>query len=208
MYKTKKMNYAIIAIIYFIVMMFGYLIMGVLYKRGVEHYSIIQWLLLIVAVLIVIIKDKSIVNLGFTLEKIKLNALFAGVIIAVAIVCAFLFTDRSANIIIKAVFYYLIFIAFQEEIVFRGFMQNYLFGLDANRKITYIIGAIMFALMHLPFQMFVNNMVSLLYVVVAMPQLVFTFLFHLLMCFITYKRNDILIPTALHFAIDFVQAVL
>lgn len=208
MYQTKKKNYAIIAIIYFIVMMFGYLIMGILYKHGVEYYSIIQWLLLIVAVLIVIIKDKSIVNLGFTRKKIKWNALFAGVIIAVAIVFAFLFTDRSTNIIIKAVFYYLIFIAFQEEIVFRGFMQNYLFGLNANRKIIYIIGAVLFALMHLPFQMFVNDMVSLSYVFVAMPQLIFTFWFHLLMCFITYKRNDILIPTALHFAIDFVQAVL
>ena len=208
MYKTKKKNYAIIAIIYFIMMMLGYFAMGVLYKCGVEYYSIILWLLLIVAILIVIIKDKSIINLGFTRKKIKCNALFAGIIIAVAIIFAFLFTDRSANIIIKAVFYYLIFIAFQEEIIFRGFIQNYLFGLSANRKVTFIIGAVMFALIHLPFQMFVNDMVSLSYVIVAMPQLIFTFLFHLLMCFITYKRNDILIPTALHFAIDFVQAVL
>lgn len=208
MYKTKKKNYAIIAIIYFIVMLFGYLVMGVLYKCGVEYYSIILWLLLIVAVLIVIIKDKSIINLGFTRKKIKWNALFAGIIITVTIIFAFLFTDRSANIIIKAVFYYLIFIAFQEEIIFRGFIQNYLFGLNTNWKITYIIGAVMFALIHLPFQMFVNDMVSFSYVIVAMPQLVFTFLFHLLMCFITYKRNDILIPTALHFAIDFVQAVI
>ena len=110
MYKTKKKNYAIIAIIYFIVMLFGYLVMGVLYKCGVEYYSIILWLLLIVAVLIVIIKDKSIINLGFTRKKIKWNALFAGIIITVTIIFAFLFTDRSANIIIKAVFYYLIFI--------------------------------------------------------------------------------------------------
>ncbi len=208
MYQTKKKNYAIIAIVYFVAMIFGYLIMGVLYKCGVEYYSVIQWLLLIAAVLIAIIKDKSVVNLGFTRKKIKWNVLFAGVIIAAAIVFAFLFTDRSTNIIIRAVFYYLIFIAFQEEVVFRGFLQNYLFGLNVNRKITYTIGAVMFALMHLPFQMFVNDMVSLSYVIVAMPQLIFTFLFHLLMCFITYKRNDILIPTALHFAIDFVQAVL
>lgn len=41
-----------------------------------------------------------------------------------------------------------------------------------------------------------------------MPQLIFTFVFHLVMCFIIYKRKDILIPTALHFALDFVQAVL
>lgn len=208
MYQTKNKMYAIIAILYYIVMMFGYLIMGVLYKRGIEYYSIIQWLLLLSAVIIEIIKDKNITNLGFTKEKIKPNLLLAGVIIAVAIVFAFFYTDKSAIVITKAVFYYLFFIAFQEEIVFRGFIQNYLFGLDANRKNIYIIGAVMFALMHLPFQMFVNDMVSWSYIIFAMPQLVFTFLFHLLMCFITYKRNDILIPTALHFAIDFVPAVM
>lgn len=208
MYQTKKKTCAIIVIIYFVMMMAGYLIMGVLYKRGIGYYSIIQWLLLIVAVLIVIIKDKSIRNLGFTSEKIKMNVLFAGVIIAVTIVFAFLFTNRSANVIVKAIFYYLIYIALQEEIIFRGFIQNYLFGLKVNRKIAYIIGATMFALMHLPFQMFVNDMVSLSYIIVAIPQLAFTFLFHLLMCCITYNRNDIVIPTALHFAIDFVQAVL
>ena len=208
MYQTKNKMYAIIAILYYIVMMFGYLIMGVLYKRGIEYYSIIQWLLLLSAVIIEIIKDKNITNLGFTKEKIKPNLLLAGVIIAVAIVFAFFYTDKSAIVITKAVFYYLFFIAFQEEIVFRGFIQNYLFGLDANRKNIYIIGAVMFALMHLPFQMFVNDMVSWSYIIIAIPQLVFTFLFHLLMCFITYKRNDILIPTALHFALDFVQAVM
>ncbi len=208
MYQTKKKTYAIIATLYFIVMIFGYLIMGVLYKRGIEYYSIIQWLLLISAVLIVIIKDKSITNLGFTKEKITPNLLLAGVIIVVAVGFAIIYTDRSAIVIAKATFYYLLFIAFQEEMIFRGFIQNYLFGLDINRKIIYITGAVMFALMHLPFQMFVNDMVSLSYIFVAMPQLAFTFLFHLLMCFITYKRKDILVSTALHFAIDFVQAVL
>lgn len=160
------------------------------------------------AVLIAVIKDRSVICLGFTKEKIKTNLLVSGIIIAASIVFAFLYADRPAAVIVKAVFYYLFYIALLEEIIFRGFLQSYLFGLPVNTKIIYIIGAVMFALMHLPFQMFVNNMISLSYVVVAMPQLIFTFVFHLVMCFITYKRKDILIPTALHFALDFVQAVL
>ena len=87
-------------------------------------------------------------------------------------------------------------------------MQNYLFGLRLNRKIIYAIGAVFFALVHLPFQMFVNDMVSFSYIITAIPQLIFTFFLHLAMCFITYKRKDILIPAALHFALNFVQEVL
>lgn len=208
MYQKKNKSYAIIAILYFIAIIFGYLAMGVLYKRGITYYYVIQWLLLVGAVLIVVIKDKSVICLGFTKEKIKTNLLVAGVIIAASIVFAFLYADRSVAVIVRAVFYYLLYIALLEEIIFRGFLQSYLFGLPVNTKIIHIIGAVMFALMHLPFQMFVNNMLSLSYVVVAMPQLIFTFVFHLVMCFITYKRKDILIPTALHFALDFVQAVL
>lgn len=208
MYQKRNKTYAVIAILYFIAIMFGYLAMGVLYKRGITYYYVIQWLLLASAVLIAVIKDKSVICLGFTKEKIKTNLLVAGGIIAASIVFAFLYADRSAAVIVRAVFYYLFYIALLEEIIFRGFLQSYLFGLPINTKIIYIIGAVMFALMHLPFQMFVNNMISLSYVVVAMPQLIFTFVFHLVMCFITYKRKDILIPTALHFALDFVQAVL
>lgn len=208
MYQKKNKSYAIIAILYFIAIIFGYLAMGVLYKRGIPYYYVIQWLLLASAVLIAVIKDRSVICLGFTKEKIKTNLLVSGIVIAASIVFAFLYADRPAAVIVKAVFYYLFYIALLEEIVFRGFLQSYLFGLPVNTKIIFIIGAVMFALMHLPFQMFVNNMISLSYVVVAMPQLIFTFVFHLVMCFITYKRKDILIPTALHFALDFVQAVL
>lgn len=55
--------------------------------------------------------------------------------------------------------------------------------------------------------MYVNNIVSLTYIIIAFPQLIFTFLFHLLMCFITYKIKDIMIPITLHFAIDYIQEV-
>ncbi|MGI6462053.1 MAG: CPBP family intramembrane glutamic endopeptidase [Candidatus Scatomorpha sp.] len=208
MYQTKNKTYAAIAIIYFIAMMFGYYLMGVLYKSGNKYFSGIQWSFLIIAVLIVLIKDKSFSNLGFTKEKIKSNLLFAAIIAAASIAFAFLYTDRPAAVIAKAALYYLFYVALLEEIIFRGFMQNYLFGLRLNRKIIYAIGAVFFSLVHLPFQMFVNDMISFSYIITAIPQLIFTFFLHLIMCFITYKRKDILIPTALHFALNFVQEVL
>jgi len=189
-------------------LMAGYLLMGVVYKNGFEHYSLIQWLLLGIAILVTILKDKNIYSLGFSKEKIKSNLLIAGAIVVLSVGFALLFSEHSVLTIFRGVAYYLIYIALLEEMIFRGFIQNYLFGLRVNRKVIYIIGGVFFSLMHLPFQMYVNDMVSFSYIVLALPQLIFTFFFHLLMCFITYKRKDILVPTALHFAIDFVQAVM
>lgn len=42
MYQKKNKTYAIIAILYFIAIIFGYLAMGVLYKRGIPYYYVIQ----------------------------------------------------------------------------------------------------------------------------------------------------------------------
>lgn len=208
MYQTKDKKYAIIAISYFGVIMAGYFMMGVMYKNAIYNYSVIQWILWGVAIFLAIINDRNINNLGFAKEKAKRNLLVAGATVVISVCFALLYSDISVLKIFKAVAYYLFYIALFEEMVFRGFIQNYLFGIRANRNIIYIIGALFFAMMHLPFQMYVNNMVSFSYIIVAAPQLVFSFLFHLLMCFITYKSKDILIPTALHFAIDFVQAVI
>ncbi len=85
--------------------------MGILYKSGSKYYPAVQWVLLVIAVLIV----------------------------AISVGIAFLYTDRSANIITKAVLYYLFYIALQEEMIFRGFIQNYLFGLSVDKKIVFII---------------------------------------------------------------------
>ncbi len=88
------------------------------------------------------------------------------------------------------------------------FIQNYLFGLKCNKYLVFLIGALMYSLTHLPFQMYVNNNVSLTYIIEALPQLIFTFIFNLIMYFITYKRKDITILTSLHYAIDYLQKVL
>lgn len=46
--------------------MVGLFIMGILYKNKVQNYNIIYWSIAIIGILIVIIKDKNITNLGFT----------------------------------------------------------------------------------------------------------------------------------------------
>ena len=208
MYKEKSKIYFLIAITYWLVYMIGLLQMGILYKKGINYYNIIYWTTSGIGIFIVIIKDKNVINLGFTKEKLKANLMISFAIIAIAFIISIIVGKYPILRLVKDSLYYLFYISLLEEILFRGFIQNYLFGLKCNKYLVFLIGALMFSLTHLPFQIYVNNNVSLTYIIKVLPQLIFTFIFHLFMCFITYKRKDITIPTSLHYAIDYLQTVL
>ncbi len=208
MYKEKSKIYFLIAIIYWLVYMIGLLLMGMLYKKGINYYNIIYLAISVIGILIVLIKDKNFINLGFAKEKLKTNLIISFAIIVIAFIISIIVEKYSFLRLVKGSLYYLFYISLLEEILFRGFIQNYLFGLKCNKYLVFLIGALMFSLTHLPFQMYVNNNVSLTYIIEALPQLIFTFIFHLIMCLITYKRKDITIPTSLHYAIDYLQNVL
>lgn len=206
MYKEHTAKQTIIAVVYYVLLIAGFLTMGICHQRQID-YEWIYWGLFLIPVAVVLLGDRNINDLGFSGEFIKNNWLISLGIITVVVVISFLFSDRLAGELWRGIFYYLFRIAFVEEVIFRGFLQNYLFGFRMNRKYAYLLGAAFFSLMHLPFQMYVNGMVSIQYVLVAAPQLCSTFLCHLLMCWITYKRKDITIPTALHFAIDYLYFI-
>lgn len=208
MYKEKNNFYFIIAMIYWIIYMLGLFVMGILYKKGISNYNIIYWIIAIIGILIVITKDKNIINLGFTKEKIKMNIIISFLIIIITFVTSVIAGKYPILRLIRGSLYYLFYVSLLEEILFRGFIQNYLCGLKCNKYVIFIMGALLFSLIHLPFQMYVNNNVSLNYILEALPQLLFCFVFHLIMCFITYKRKDITIPIALHYAIDYLQNAL
>ncbi|NLL91177.1 MAG: CPBP family intramembrane metalloprotease [Ruminococcaceae bacterium] len=208
MYKEKEKSYAVIAFVYYFISLSGFLVMGIMYKNDIPCYFLINLILIIAAVLTVILKDKSLINLGFSNKKIGRNLLAAFSVIAVSVSLAFIVGSLPANKILKGTAYFLFYIALPEEMIFRGFLQNYLFGLKTDRKLIFIICALMFSFMHLPFQMYVNGNPSFSYFLESAPQLIFTFLLHLIMCFITKKTGDIIIPVSLHFALDFIQEVL
>ncbi len=208
MYQDKSKNYALIAIVYWLLYMIGLFLMGVLYKNGVRNYNLIYWAFAITGILIVIIKDKSIVNLGLKKDKLKINLIISFSIIILVFILSVIIGKYPLLKLIKGSLYYLLYISLLEEIIFRGFIQNYLFGLKLKKSIIFLIGALLFSLIHLPFQMYVNNNVSINYIIWSLPQLIFCFVFHLVMCFITYKRKDITIPVSLHYAIDYLQNVI
>lgn len=158
-------------------------------------------------VLIALIKDRNIYNLGFEKEKLRINLLISLIIVVITFIVIWIFSDLAFNKLLKQMLYYLFYIAAIEEILFRGLIQNYLFGFKLNKYVVFIIGALLFSFMHIPFQMFVHNNVSLHYLVEAIPNLIETFIAHFVYCFIAYKRKDITIPIALHYAYNFLGVI-
>lgn len=204
MYERRPKKYFIIALGYWLLNMCGLLAMGILHKSGVKNYYVIPWLLLVIAILIVI-KDKSIVGLGFTKEKLKTNLIISATIIIITFAISVIIGKYPILKLLEYSSYYLFYVAFREEIVYRGIIQNYLFGLSFNKYVIFLIGAVLFSLGHIPFQMYVHNNVSFSYIIDVLPQLALLCVIHLILSFVTYKRKDITIPIALHFALNYLQ---
>ena len=209
MYQSKNKSYGIIAIIFYCMLFGGLFLAGLLYQKGFTYgMNIIYCSLFVLGVLIALIKDKNIQDLGFGKENLRINLIISLVIVVITFVVIWIFSDLAFPDLVKQMLYYLFYIAAIEEILFRGLIQNYLFGFKLNKYVIFFIGALLFSFIHIPFQMFVHNNVSLHYLVEAIPNLIETFISHFIYCFIAYKRKDITIPIALHYAYNFLGVII
>ena len=209
MYQSKNKSYGIIAVIYYCIFFGSLFLAGLLYQKGITFgMNIIYCSLFVIGILIALIKDRNIYNLGFGKENIRINLIISLIIVVITFIVIRVFSDLTFNKLLMQMLYYLFYIAAIEEILFRGLIQNYLFGIKLNKYVIFIIGALMFSFMHIPFQMFVHNNVSLHYIVEALPNLIETSISHFIYCFIAYKRKDITIPIALHYAYNFLGVII
>lgn len=209
MYETKENHsYGIIAIIYYCIYFISMLIAGRFYKENNTPGIYITCLAAFaVGIIIVFVKEGYIKSLGFGKEKIKTNLAISLAIIIIEFIIVLFISGLNFVDALKQMLYYLFFIAAIEEIVFRGIIQNYLFGFKINKWVLFTIGAVLFSLSHIPFQMYVHNEVSIYYFVSAIPNLIETFVFHFIFCYIAYRRKDITLSIAIHFAYNFLGII-
>ncbi len=207
MYKEKDRSYFLIAVIYWVMFMAALLLMSVLSTKGIKN-DFIQWGFTAITILFVAVKDKNLTNVGFTTEKLKTNLIISCSVIVVSFLVGVAFGKYSLSTLFKRSLRQLFYTAVQEEIICRGFLQNYLMGLKRGKYVSFLIGGVMFSLAHLPYKMFMHNDFSLSYVLGDLPHLTFCFVFHLAASFITYKRKDITIPIAIHYALNYVTKAL
>ena len=85
----------------------------------------------------------------FSMEKLQINLIISLIIIVITFLVIWVFSALAFNKLLKQMLYYLFYIAAIEEILFRGLIQNYLFGFKFNKYVIFIIGALLFSFMHI-----------------------------------------------------------
>ena len=201
MYKSRQRGDACIALLLYgaeLLILYG---MGRLCLAG-RAYSFLRWLVPTVAAVIAWKTDRSLVVLGFGKGHLRTDAVILTAWLAVSFCIGLFVMQKPYPGIWQEACYYLFMVALCEEVLYRGFLQNYLFGLPYPKQICCLIGAGMFAASHLPFYLQVNGFHPIFLV-----QLGITFISHLVFCYIGEKRNNLLIPIAIHFSQDFLQMI-
>ncbi len=106
MYHSKKKSYGIIAIIYYCIYFFGLFLAGILYQKGIPFgMNIIYCSLFAVGVLIALLKDRNIYNLGFGKEKLQINLIISLIIIVITTIVIRVFSNLAFNVFLKQMLY-------------------------------------------------------------------------------------------------------
>lgn len=165
-----------------------------------DWYWVPDTMVSVAAVAIVWKLDHDLTALGLGRGHLRHDAIVMVLLLVLEYLAGVFLCAMLWDQALRGILYYVFQIALEEEIVDRGLIQNYLFGLRASRRAVFAVGAAMFALSHLPFQMQIRPW-DLMFPL----QLITTFAVHLVFCWVASKRNNVLIPLALHVALDFLN---
>lgn len=126
----------------------------------------------------------------------------AAVFLAIALSFHYKFQTTPFLLVTRPI-YYLVFIAFEEELIFRAFLGARLYGVMCRKWLSIVITAVLFSCLHIPFQLVLSQKSLLDFLAGAWPNLCFTFGFHFILQLQYAKYNRIAAPVLFHFAWDF-----
>lgn len=164
--------------------------------------------------LILKIRKQSLKSIGIRTDKI-LKSIIIGVIGSIPFAVLNMIGPISSGKTINpnifdglwTFLYFLICIAFAEELVFRGFIQTRIQGLIKNKWISIIVVGILFGLMHVPFQMIKANMPLVEFLLYDMQHLITTCIIHVYLVYLYTRDNNIIAPTIAHAIMNFAYAI-
>jgi membrane protease YdiL (CAAX protease family) len=185
-------------------LMIAYYVMGIFYVRKNLYFGIpVNLLLILLCVLLVLIRKQKLSSIGITaknLGRASLVGLIFGVLFSLIMnVIPSLVTGGKIITFSAAlyhVFYYFIVIALSEEVVFRGYIQTRIYGLIKSDLPAILVTALLFYLMHLPFQIPVNGMQ------INIINMAIIVILHVIMNALYRKYNSLAAPTIFHGCLD------
>lgn len=167
-----------------------------------------SWLIYLVLILVLILRKQKASTIGVTTKNLQkssyLGLLFGGVFLLTALVFAFInkLNFMGFNYLAFGFIYYFFEIGLFEELLFRGFIQTRLVGFFKNNILGIVLTGIMFALMHIPFQMSVSELSFIDFLISDSIHLMLTFFYHIIFSLLYYKFNNIAAPTIFHFFLN------
>jgi membrane protease YdiL (CAAX protease family) len=210
----------LLALILYVIMNLLFVLMGklVVQKGSALTETYIFWVTGIYSLVCIglvflfcLIRRQKFDTVGFSKNQVKKSfvlgmILFILVIIFRGILPVIFGSTIQTNIgvIFMRVVYFLIFIGFMEELIFRGYIGTRFYGCFSNKRLSLSIVGIMFSLLHVPFQMVVAQMSLSEYILLNWMRLIFIFLFQFFFQWLYSKYNSIVAPTILHFIWDFI----
>lgn len=206
-YKTWD---GILAIAVYVLFFVIYLFMGILYAKKHIYLGIpVNLFSALICAGIVVLRRQKLSTIGLTLKNLKKSSL-CGLIFGVGfslinIIPSILSGGKLIRFgeIAFNIFYYFIIIAFTEEVVFRGFIQTRLYGIIKSDVLAVFVCGLLFSAMHIPFQMYNQNVGLLTFLQNNYISLLLYVLFHVVFNFLYRKFNSLAAPTLSHGFLDF-----
>lgn len=156
-----------------------------------------------------LLQKQKLATIGFS-GKQAINSMVLGILLFVLVLilrCIDLGMGRSVQTddgpLIMRIIYNLVFIAFMEEILIRGYIGTRLYGCFKNKGLSIVLVGFMWSVYHIPFDMIVAQMSLLEYISASWLYLLRVFIYHFIFQWLYSKYNSIIAPTILHFIIDF-----
>lgn len=158
------------------------------------------------------IRKQKLITIGFSKTQAKKSLILGAMLFVIVtiffIIKAFLSgstIQTDIRLVIIYIMYYLIFIAFMEELIFRAYIGTRLFGFFKNKKLSIAIVGIMFSFYHTPFYMIITEVSLTEYICAHFFNLIYLAIIHTFFQWLYAKHNSIIAPTILHFILDYIQ---
>lgn len=227
-HRASKRN-GILSLVYFVYLMgflyfFGYLWFQTDGINGISsHFSnryVFKWVLylpvavlqLLPVMILVRAEKRPLSSIGITkanLLKSVLIGLAAAVPFNVPQLYGILTGSRSLTLsgenALLELLYFLFLIALVEEIIFRGYLQTRIHGLLRSKTAAVLVVALLFSLMHIPFQMAKAHMSLGEFVANDWVHLLVTGVLHVFFVLVYSRTKNIVAPSLAHGLQDFLQ---
>ena len=210
-YKQMLENYTAkdtaFAVGLYIIIALGYLGMGIVHAAtGLYLGGYFNLISILLCFLLLFIRKQKSDTVGLTSTHVRkgiLVGLISGTVFSLlniipAIQSGSIWAGFSITLVTNT-FYYFIVIGFQEEIVFRGYIQTRLYGVIKSDWLAVLICGLMFAAIHVPFQFYQRNSGNLVdFVAQNFIWLLMTFIWHFVFNLLYRKYNSLTAPTIAH----------